>query len=180
MTRAFVIIFIFASPNRLSFDYRHYSPSIKTCTCVAIMTASFGLTLAQTANDTFVNDDNTEAIKTTLYFVYWSTWLGNILGIFDATGWVLDWISNWVFYAKEDLPQVQELRKRVEELKALRKEKYQLAAQLCEACIEDIQSDNTNNISEYFFLIKEAIKWYEIHNTTHNANDDSLEEEGSD
>lgn len=115
--------------------------------------ATLSLAMAENIAD---GDD----VKCTLYFIYVSTWLGNILGIFDVSGWLIDWLANGIFYRKKDLPEVRELRANLEELKILRQEKYKLAAKLCDIAINDIASDNIDHIHEYFFLIKQAIEWH--------------------
>ena len=97
-------------------------------------------------------------VLTTNFFVYWSTWLGDIFGIFDFIGWTFDWIFNWMFYIKSDCDKVMKLRAEIDELKknhhTLHKKELEVATTLCDVIIEycgndpDVQREKREEIIE--------------------------------
>ena len=118
--------------------------------------ASSSYCLAQ--NITATADSATkEPVLATLYFIYVQTWIGNVYGFFDLTGWGFDWVSNWLYYQKGETPEVEAARELIEERKQLRRKKFRLASKLCNEAIKCIKENRREEVHEMLACVREAL-----------------------
>lgn len=123
----------------------------------AILLVTFAAANIAYAQLTSAEDHHDAETMSFLYFIYVSTWLGNVYGFFDVVGWVLDWISNWVFYRKGDSPEVLACTARINELKSIKKKKLKLAAKLCFASAKLIQNNEKEKALQLLTCLEQTV-----------------------
>lgn len=102
-------------------------------------------------------DHDDAEVMSFLYFIYVSTWLGNVYGFFDVVGWILDWVSNWVFYRKGDSPEVLACTARINEMKSIKKKKLKLAAKLCYASAKLINNNEKEKALHLLACLEQTV-----------------------
>lgn len=146
MARVLVVTIFLASTSSVAFNTHSWWPSAGTQRLLSTILITSIIINEVTASNQESN--NTDSVLTDS-FIIGSVWAGNIYGILDILGWILDWVAALKYYAKKDTKDVISLREKRKELhkqlQDLDLDKLKLASNACDKIINYIKLSDNND-----------------------------------
>ena len=106
--------------------------------------------------------DNTNSTVLTDEFILASIWVGNVYGIIDILGWVLDWVAGYIFFAKSDTKEVLVLKDKLRDLEKQQRsiyyEKLKLASSVCDKLIVNSNKMNKEDLTACIRYIEDIFR----------------------
>src|SRR5580658_6931261 len=119
MAKVFFILLLSLSSRASDMNGRCLAHTRHILSLLVFAQLSTSVLAEQNSTGSQIGQNNTSStpILATPYFIWWSTWLGNALGITDLFGWMCDWIANLIYYSKGNSKEVLNLKEEIIKLK---------------------------------------------------------------